>query len=157
VDLSQFNFAHPMWLWGNLVLFFIWTVFLLFYRVNSPSHQLEKFVDSHLLPYLLINKSGKKSSTWKTLLLWSAVWSCLTFAMAGPRWDFREIETYSRDQSLVILLDLSESMNATDVKPSRLVRAKQKIEDLINLSQGVKIGLIAFAADPHMIAPITED
>lgn len=157
MDLSQFNFAHPMWLWGNLVLLFVWLAFLLFYRVNTPSHQFEKFVDSHLLPYLLINKSKKKGSVWKTLLLWSAVWSCLTVAMAGPRWDFREIETFSRDQSLVILLDLSESMNATDVKPSRLVRAKQKIEDLINLSQGVKIGLIAFAADPHMIAPVTDD
>ena len=75
------------------------------------------------------------------MLLWSVVWACLTLALAGPRWNFREMETFSRDQSLVILLDLSESMNATDIKPSRLVRAKQKIEDLINLSKGVKIGL----------------
>ena len=67
------------------------------------------------------------------------------------------METFSQDQSLVILLDLSESMNATDIKPSALVRAKQKIEDLLNLSKGVKIGLIAFAADPHMITPLTED
>jgi len=85
------------------------------------------------------------------------VWACLTLALAGPRWNFREMETFSRDQSLVILLDLSESMNATDIKPSRLIRAKQKIEDLIHLSKGVKIGFIAFAADPHMITPLTDD
>jgi Ca-activated chloride channel family protein len=48
-------------------------------------------------------------------------------------------------------------MNAKDIKPTRLIRAKQKIEDFLNRSQGVKIGLIAFAADPHMITPLTED
>ena len=157
MDLSQLNFAYPMWLWGNLALFFVWTIYLFFYHVRRPTHQLEKFIDSHLLPYLLINKSSKKNVNWKTLLLWSIIWVFLTLALAGPRWNFREIETFSKDQSLVILLDLSESMNATDIKPSRIVRAKQKIEDLINISKGVKIGLIAFAADPHMISPITED
>ena len=85
------------------------------------------------------------------------MWSALTIALAGPRWNFREMEVFSRDQSLVILLDLSESMNATDTKPSRLIRAKQKIEDLLKNSQDVKVGLIAFAADAHMITPITED
>jgi Ca-activated chloride channel homolog len=157
VDLSQLHFAHPLWLWGGIAIPLLWVVFFLFYRAHSPLHQLEKFIDSHLLPYLLVNRSGKGSSHWKTLLLWSAVWSCLLLALAGPRWNFREMDTFSRDQSLVVLLDLSESMNATDIKPSRLVRAKQKIEDLLSLSKGVKIGLIAFAADPHIITPITED
>jgi len=157
VEFSQLHFAHPLWLLAGLVIPIVWVVYFLFYRISRPIHQLEKFIDSHLLPYLLVNNSNKGGSSWKHLLLWTAVWSFLTLGLAGPRWDFREIETFSRDQSLVILLDLSESMNATDVKPSRLVRAKQKIEDLINLSKGVKIGLIAFAADPHMITPLTED
>ncbi len=157
MELSQLHFSHPWWLWGGLVIPLIWTVFFLFYQPNRPQHQLENFIDRHLLPYLLVNGTEKKKSLWKALLLWSAVWLCLTLALAGPRWSFREMETYSRDQSLVILLDLSESMNGRDVKPSRLVRAKQKIEDLINLSKGVKVGLIAFAADPHMITPVTDD
>lgn len=151
------HFAYPLWLWGSLVIPLVWAVFALFYQTNRSTRQLEKFIDKHLLPYLLVNSSNKKSSLAKTLLLWTVVWALCTVALAGPRWNFREMETFSRDQSLVILLDLSESMNATDLKPSRLVRAKQKIENLINLSQGTKIGLVAFAADPHMIAPITED
>lgn len=158
MEFSQLHFAHPTWLWGGLIIPFVWIIFFLFYRAHRSLRQLEKFIDSHLLPYLLVNSSdNKKSSFWKTLLIWSTVWCCLTLALAGPRWSFREMETFSSDQSLVILLDLSESMNATDIKPSRLVRAKQKIEDLINLSKGVKIGLIAFAADSHMITPITDD
>lgn len=157
MELSHLHFAHPLWLWGGLVIPLVWILFFLFYRAQRSLYQLEKFIDRHLLPYLLVNKSNKKKSFWKTLLIWSIVWGCLTLALAGPRWSFREMETFSRDQSLVILLDLSESMNATDIKPSRLARAKQKIEDLLHLSKGVKVGLIAFAADSHMITPITDD
>lgn len=157
MDFSQFHFAYPLWLWGASVIPLIWLLFFLFYRPQHSFNHLEKFIDHHLLPYLLLNNGERKKTVWKPLLIWSLVWLCLDLALAGPRWDFREVEIFSPDQSLVILLDLSESMNATDMKPSRLVRAKQKIEDLINLSKGVKIGLIAFAADPHMITPITDD
>ncbi len=156
MDLSLFHFSHPLWLLAGLILPLVWGVYFLFHRKENTHHQLEMFIDKHLLPYLLINNVNKKNSL-KSLVFWSLVWTCLTLALAGPRWSFREIDTYSPDQSLVILLDLSESMNAADVKPSRLIRAKQKIEDLLNLSKGVKIGLIAFAADPHMIAPLTDD
>ncbi|MBY0292549.1 MAG: VWA domain-containing protein, partial [Alphaproteobacteria bacterium] len=68
-----------------------------------------------------------------------------------------ERETFTPDQNLVILLDLSQSMDVKDVKPSRLVRARQKIEDITKLAQGLKISLIAFAADPHMMTPLTDD
>lgn len=157
MDISLFHFAEPFWLWMMLAIPLAWLCFFFFFQEKAASHQLNKFIDNHLLPYLLINSSEKKRSHWKALLLWTIAWSCLTIALAGPRWTFRDIETYSKDQSLVILLDLSESMNATDVKPSRLLRAKQKIEDILNASKAVKIGLIAFAADPHMITPLTED
>lgn len=157
MNLNPLHFAHPLWLWVGIAIPLVWALFFLFYRKQRPHHQLEKFIDSHLLPYLLVDNPEKKRSLWKTVFMWSVVWTCLTLALAGPRWNFREMETFSQDQSLVILLDLSESMNATDIKPSRLVRAKQKIEDLLNLSKGVNIGLIAFAADPHMITPVTED
>lgn len=153
---DSFHFTHPLWLLAFLVVPAVWALVFFQEQNNSSFRQLEKFIDKHLLPYLLLNKSDQKYP-WKSLLLWTIVWSALSLAIAGPRWDYRDIETFSKDQSLVILLDLSESMNATDSKPSRLIRAKQKIEDLLNMSKGVKIGLIAFAADPHMISPMTDD
>jgi len=157
MELSELHFVQPLWLWMLIAIPLVWALFLLYYRGQQSLHQLEKFIDKHLIPYLLLGSQKKKGRLWTHLLLWSFVWGCLAVAMAGPRWNFREIDTFSRDQSLAILLDLSESMNAKDISPSRLGRAKQKIEDLLNISKGVKFGLIAFAADPHMIAPITED
>ena len=157
MDLSQLHFAHPLWFWTLLVIPLVWGLFFLYYRGQQPLHQLEKFIDKHLIPHLLLGGEQKKKKLWTHLLLWSLVCSCLVLALAGPRWNFHEIATFTRDQSLAILLDLSESMNAKDISPSRLGRAKQKIEDLLNMSHGVKIGLIAFAADPHMIVPMTED
>lgn len=158
MEFDTWHFTHPFYLLIILVIPVVWILyFLLFHKQKSPLKRLEAFIDSHLIPYLLVNPQAKERSFWKGLLLWTVSWSCLTLAIAGPRSGMREIETFSSDQSLVIVLDFSESMNATDVKPTRFVRAKQKIEDLLNLSQGVKIGLIAFAADAHMITPITDD
>ncbi len=155
--LNELHFAYPLWLLALLVIPIIWGLFFFYFRGQKPIHQLEKFIDKHLIPFLLLGGEQKKKRIWTQLLFWSIVWSCLVFALAGPRWNFREIDTYTRDQSLAILLDLSESMNAKDISPSRLGRAKQKIEDLLNQSNGAKVGLIVFAADPHMIVPMTED
>lgn len=156
MDLNELHFAHPLMFLTLLVIPLVWGLYFLYYRGEEP-HSLEKFIDKHLIPYLLLGGEREKKKLWTHLLFWSLVWSFLTLALAGPRWNFREIDTFTPDQSLAILLDLSESMNANDISPSRLGRAKQKIEDLLNMSKGVKIGLIAFAADPHMIVPMTED
>ncbi len=157
MDFSQFNFEQSIWLWGFLIIPFVWLVYAKFYKANQSTRQLEQVIDKNLLPHLLITQREVQRSLWKPLLLWAALWSCLILALAGPRWDFKEIDVFTSDQSLVILLDLSQSMNAKDVSPSRLARAQQEIEDLLNLAQGIKIALIAYAADPHMINPLTDD
>jgi Ca-activated chloride channel family protein len=157
MNLSELHFSHPLWLWTLVIIPLIWALFFLYYGGSKRFHQLEKFIDKHLIPYLLSASQQKKKKFWIQPLLWSFVWTMVVVALAGPRWSFTEISTFSRTQSLAILLDLSESMNAKDILPSRLARAKQKIEDLLNFSKGVKIGLVVFAADPHMIVPLTED
>lgn len=156
MEYSQLHFAHPSWLLLELAIPLLFALYFFTKGSRLPSHRLESFIDSHLLPFLL-RGDEKKKRFWSYLFFWAAAWTLLTLALAGPRSSFKEIETFSKDQSLVLLVDVSASMNSTDVKPSRLIRAKQKIEDLLNYSRKVKIGLIAFAADAHMIAPITDD
>jgi len=157
MDFKQLHFARPLWLFCLLVPFILALLYPLFDHKKRLQKQLEKFIDPHLLPFLLVTGPQKHASFFKPFLLWSFAWFCLTLAIAGPRLGFREFDVYTSDQSLVVLLDLSQSMDATDVKPSRLVRARQKIEDIINCSKNLKMSLIAFAQDPHMITPLTDD
>lgn len=157
---SSFHFATPNWLYGLIVLPVLWLVYMLFYRGHHrPEVKLKGFADPHLLPHLLGENEQKshKKSLWQPLLLWSVIWICVLFAMAGPRWNYIEVKAFTPARNLVIVLDISRSMDAEDIKPSRLARAKQEIEDLIRNSEGMKFGLVAFDAVPHMITPLTND
>lgn len=145
------HFTNPFWLLGLFAIPLFW---ILDFHSGFKS-ALEKHIDPHLLAVLLKNKEPYKK--WKNCFLRSFVWACLMIALAGLRFNYKEVELFGTDASIVVVLDLSESMNATDVKPSRLAAAKRKIEDILKRNEGAKFGLIAFAEDAHMIAPLTDD
>jgi Ca-activated chloride channel family protein len=94
---------------------------------------------------------------WRRFLAWSLLWALLVSAIAGPRWDFEDVQLFRPGSDLVILLDLSRSMDVSDIKPSRLTRARQEIQDLIENNRHSRVGLIGFATLAHIIAPLTED
>ncbi len=157
---TSFHFATPSWLYGLIALPVLWLLYMLFYHDHHrPEVKLKGFADPHLLPHLLgeNEQQSHKQNLWQPLLLWSVIWTCALFAMAGPRWNFTEVKAFVPTHNLVIVLDVSRSMDAEDIKPSRLTRAKQEIEDLIHNSEGMKFGLVAFDAVPHMITPLTDD
>ncbi len=159
---TSFHFATPSWLYGLIALPVLWLLYMLLYRGHHRSEvklKLKGFADPHLLPHLLGEEEQKshKQSLWQPLLLWSLIWSCALFAMAGPRWNYTEVKAFTPAHNLVIVLDISRSMDAEDIKPSRLIRARQEIEDFIRNSEGMKFGLVAFDAVPHMITPLTDD
>jgi Ca-activated chloride channel family protein len=81
----------------------------------------------------------------------------MVLAMAGPRWDFTDVQLFKPGTNLLVLFDISASMEVADVKPTRLARGRQELEDIINESRGIRVGLIAFASVAHVISPITED
>lgn len=142
------DFREPLWLLGLIVI----PLLLLIQKRMKNFSSLEAFIDRHLIPYLIIGKEQKGY-----FRLFPLMWVALIFALAGPRWSYKEVEVFTSAMNLVIVLDLSESMDADDIKPTRLIVAKQKIEDLLRGMEGGKVGLVAFAADPHMIFPMTED
>ena len=78
-------------------------------------------------------------------------------ALAGPRWGRTEIRTESRALSLVFAVDISRSMLAEDVQPSRLQRAIRESRRLIQDLEGDRLGLIAFAGRSYILAPLTVD
>ena len=81
----------------------------------------------------------------------------MTLAAAGPPGAPAPSPFVTETAPLVIALDLSPSMSGTDVAPSRLERAKQKIRDLIALRAGGRVGLVAYAGTAHLVMPLTDD
>jgi len=153
---TGFHFAQPIWLWGLLAIPLV-LAWLLYSSPFRQHGQEAKYADPDLLPYLSGMATTKAVSSRRPLVLWAAVWSLLSLAMAGPRWDFRQMNPFDPGADLVILLDISRSMDVADVNPSRLDRARQEIQDLIRSNPGMSVGLIAFATIAHVVTPITED
>jgi Ca-activated chloride channel family protein len=153
---AGFHFAYPWLLLLLLAPLLVW----LWLRMTSPLEHSERFrsyADAELLPFLLGRHDMPPRQQWQRFLAWSVLWALLVVAIAGPRWSYRDIQLFRPGSDLLILLDLSSSMDATDVSPSRLTRARQEIQDLIENNRHSRIGLIGFATQAHIIAPLTED
>ena len=153
--LAAFHFAQPLWLVaGVLPLLLRWVPRAA--RTSLDRARLSRYADPHLLPFLLRETPASEPST-RRLGLWTLLWTAGVLAMAGPRWDYTDIRVYRPDDALVVLYDISASMRAGDVRPTRLARARQEVEDLLARSPGLRVGLIAFASVAHVVAPVTED
>jgi Ca-activated chloride channel family protein len=152
---AAFEFAQPLWLWALLIPPLLWW-WPQSRRSRKHQEQLARYADPHLLPHLLLGDVAPGQAR-RRMMIWSLLWALGVLAMAGPRWDYTTVNLYQPGTNLVILMDLSRSMDVTDVKPSRLDRARQEIEDLLRANEGIRVGLIGFASVAHVISPITED
>lgn len=153
---TGFHFASPWWLLGLLLIFPV-GAWLRRSKIYGHIARINRYADAHLLPHLTGSRELDSGERWRKFKRWALLWAVLVVAMAGPRWDFTEIQLYTPGADMVILLDISRSMEVADVQPSRMTRARQEIEDLINNNRGVRLGLVAFASVAHVITPITED
>ena len=150
--LSQFHFIRPLWLLALLPLALIaWQ--LLVNTLNR--HPMHDHISEHLLPYLLMGEP-QLVSNWpaKALMLFLLM---TTIALAGPTWQKQEQPVFQSQSALIIALDLSPSMMAEDVKPSRIKRAQLKIQSLLEERQEGLTALIAYAGEAHVVTPLTDD
>lgn len=99
--------------------------------------------------------AGRSSRWWWAIP--ATVVTLLVLAAAGPQWGFRWQEVRGQGIDLVIALDTSRSMLATDVKPNRLERAKLEIQDLVKKLRGDRVALVAFAGTAFTQCPLTLD
>ena len=126
-----------------------------FNRRKPGQSQWHKVCDEHLLEQLLIGDDtiGRKR-------LYGALLTMLILAslgLAGPTWERLPQPLYRAAEGRVIVLDLSMSMAATDISPSRLTRARYRAIDLIKAGVGIEQGLVVFAGDSFIVAPLTDD
>ncbi|MBB1127155.1 vWA domain-containing protein [Thiospirillum jenense] len=153
---SGFHFAQPLWLLGVLIIPTIaWWQWRSVMRTTQPA--LYQYADAHLLPHLTGTRELGHHQRWQQFRYWALLWLLLLITLAGPRWDYHSVQLFHPSDSLLIILDISRSMDTRDVAPSRLARARQEIEDLIAQNRQLRLGLIAFASVPHVMTPITED
>ncbi|MCF6355513.1 MAG: VWA domain-containing protein [Candidatus Polarisedimenticolaceae bacterium] len=150
--MDNFHFLRPLWFLALLPLLAI--IWLLWHQtINSKAWRA--VCDPELLPYLLADEQGVRQR-WPLLAIGLAGLLGI-IAMAGPVWEQREQPLFREQSALVLALDLSRSMDATDIKPSRLARARYKISDILKQRREGQTALIVYAATPFLITPLTDD
>ena len=146
------HFLRPQWLWMLLALpLLAWAWRQRRRRDNAWCGA----VDAHLLPHLLDRGEGRRGVVALGALL--AGFGIAVLAMAGPSWRQGEQPLLQGEAPLVVALDLSSAMLASDLPPSRLLQARAKLATLLNQRSGGQVGLVVFADDAYTVAPLTRD
>ena len=145
------EFRYPLILFFYAPALIIW----LYWIINSRNKMLLSTVDKSLRDRLLI-KIDKKRLLHKDRFLYFSM-LILIFSASGPQIGTRLAPLDRKGIDLVFAIDVSTSMNAEDVKPSRLEKAKFEISQMIRQLKGDRISLIVFAGSSHMYLPLTTD
>ncbi len=168
------HLADPQWLWLLPCALLPWLVNAWPRSIRPDAQQgqdtahsrLHAYAEAHLLPYLQRNpdtevasQRGSRGGHWLPPAMAMLVIILLVLALAQPRWRMTEQQVHRPDAAVVVVIDVSRSMLAEDVKPSRLSRARQEVTDLIRQAEGkgVAVGLIAFAETAHILSPVTHN
>jgi len=150
--MDALHFIRPWWLLlvplGPLL---VW----LWHRRADPRAQWDAIIAPHLLDALTVG--GDDGARWRPIHLVAAALVLGGIAVAGPTWR-KEPPPFGGDTApLVVAIDLSQTMDATDVAPTRLERVKQKVRDLLQLRPGARTGLVVYAGSAHVVVPPAED
>jgi Ca-activated chloride channel family protein len=149
----MFRFANPEYLIALWLIPIFIFLFILFNR--NRKRLLEKFADKELHKSIIYSFSGIKSKIKFGFIL--AALGLIILAFSNPQVGTKMTEVKQTGIDVYILLDVSRSMAAEDIKPNRLEKAKYQISNLIQKLRGDRIGLIVFAGDAYIQFPLTTD
>ena len=150
--MADFHFLHPEWLLLIIPVLLL-LVFSRYTRSNSSAWQ--NVIEPQLLQHLLHGPDTHHKPWLKIISLIVSVIAII--ALANPAWEKKPESVFQTPRAMVLVLDLSASMNAADLAPSRLVRARLKIRDILERSLEGQTGLVVFAGDAFSVAPLTRD
>ena len=152
INLDAFHFLRPQFLYlipAALLLTLLWHV------CSDPRRRWRGVIAPHLLANLLVDPRRP----WRLRPIHGTALALMLIgvAAAGPTWE-QEPPPFSEDTApMVVVLDLSRSMDAVDVPPTRLERAKQKVRELMKIRPGSRTGLVVYAGSAHLVLPPTDD
>ena len=150
--LTEFHFLRPLWLLAIPLVW--WLVFRLLGKWWSTANW-EEIVEPHLLQFLATTPATQKTSLLPWIMCFTG--TLLLLALAGPVREKVPQPLLQKSQARVLVLDLSFSMLATDIKPTRIDRARFKLEDLLKRFVEGDTALIAYAGEAFVISPLTHD
>ncbi len=152
MDIADFHFIRPWWLLALIPAIILFVVVL---RQKLSQGNWSDICDAELMPFILQQKPNSQSRI--PLLLGSLGVLLTIIALAGPTWQRLPAPAFRNDAALVIVLDLSSSMDAADVKPSRVARARFKINDILQQRKDGQTALLVFAEAAFTVTPLTTD
>lgn len=150
--ITYFHFLRPLGLLLILPAILLGSLLL---RRHSRAFQWDQIIAPHLLPHLIDGQTGPLQRAPMLTLI--GMWILASVALAGPTWKQLPQPLHRESSALIIAWDLSPSMLAQDVKPSRLVRSRLKLIDLLRKRHEGLTALIAYSGEAHVVTPLTDD
>lgn len=147
---NDFHFLRPVWL---LALVALLPLFWWQQHSRAAASGWQQHIAPALLPLLTRGGGGKN----RLLPLLLTVLAGAIIGAAGPSWERLPQPVEQNQSALVVVMDLSPSLYAQDITPSRLVRARFKLLDLLNQRGDGLTGLVVYAGEAHVLSPLTED
>ena len=148
IRLNSIEMLHLLWMVPAVVA-------LYFYAAHRRVAAIQRFIDAGLLGRIAVSASASKRR-WKAAATSIAV-GFIVVALSRPGWNPKAKTIERRGRDVVFLLDVSKSMLAEDLAPSRLERAKLAVRDCIERLQGDRVALVAFAGSSAVKCPLTLD
>lgn len=152
MNFADFHFLRPWW-WLALLPAALFLVLLVRHRQGRGNWS--DVCDAELLPFILQDKPLQQARGSLFGTGFAALLSII--ALAGPTWQRLPGPAFRNDAALVIVLDLSKSMEAADIKPSRISKARYKIADLLKQRKDGQTALLVYGGDAFTVTPLTND
>ena len=127
--------------------------YFVFYR--NRQNAIKKFVQAELMDSIVASVSKRKQKIKAVFIITALLF--IIFSLVQPKWGYHWEDVERRGIDIVVAVDTSRSMLADDIKPDRLRAAKREINDLINIIDGDRVGLVAFAGTAFLQCPLTLD
>lgn len=148
------HWRGPLWL-----LLALFPLLLAAWSYFQQHRQAQTYAAPHLLPWVQVTTSQHGWRKWLSpQTLWGVAWVLFAISLAEPRIPQTQPDDLRTAQfDVLVVLDISRSMQATDLAPNRLQRAALELHEFLSLAQGSRIGIVVYGARPHLFAPLTND
>jgi Ca-activated chloride channel family protein len=151
--LQAFHFLRPWWLLSIALICLLWWIVRRRDRLQPSSWAMQ--LAPHLRGAMTVNQTSRSGLRPVDLIASGLILAAL--ATAGPAWQRIPNPFFAETAPLIVILENTPTMQANDVLPTRLERAKVKIWDLMQLRAGGRTALVTFAGSAHLVLPPTED